>query len=443
MPSIKLKILPAVIFWLLLFVSPAISQTKAETVKIIFDITHAVKNDGAFNADCSSFSYKYDLNDCGFNKLTIIGKAEDLYSAIPWKDFELVNVDENVSFSHMDWISIFFSVPVSYRQNKDYTVAPYTELDTSFTRKVRCISMNIQKHKFEVFAKACQRMKILASAGQNSLLESRSILPTIKELPAISYYFKNPPPTKDFVWDVFFNTADYEKSKCENRSITFRFEERFMEATGLTVKKETPGKELLIHYPKVKEYWDYYCYSFCYDGATNGFGSRFRSSFLEEGFYSMNGEVYMFIGYRCKGDLNFLNPFSGRSYLDNFYTRYSHKANTHYCPYGEVDRQGDIDDCEREIATARSYGAKHSSEMIIAYNYEAELHNKLIAAIICNSKGEGIFSGLSDAPVKYLDLLYTIGLRNLDEGVLLFETNYNKKISSQIIAEQRASHSWN
>jgi hypothetical protein len=81
--------------------------------------------------------------------------------------------------------------------------------------------------------------------------------------------------------------------------------------------------------------------------------------------------------------------------------------------------------------------------MIIAYNYDAELHNNLLAAIICNSKGEGIFSGLSDAPAKYLDLLYTIGLRNLDEGALLFETNYNKKVSSQIIAEQRASHSWN
>ncbi len=433
-PSLKLRRLCArvmALYLLLLASAQTFAQTRQEATEIIIQITNAVKNEGGFSADCSVFNHKFELFDGNHYQVEKVGNAENTYTNIPWKDLAFVNIDDNLSFYEWDNVSIFFNAPVTFKMEKDYFAKGHN--DKTIFRKLRCIPMRIQKKQFAAFVKACRLLKALDAPAPPS---PKVLLPAITQLPQITFCESVKAPTKDFVEDVFYNAAYYDKTKITGAPFQYLFEQRLLEAAGVTINPNTPSADMKPHYLKVKEYWDNYCYSFSYNKQTGALGSVFGCTLLEEGFYSMNEEVLQFVGYRCGGNRNFLSPLSGRSYMDNVYTKYSKKAHVVWTSDGEHDSQSDIEDMEYEIKQQQLAGARHSSTMIERYKYDAVEHDKLILAIICNSKGDGVFANLVNNPEKYFLLLYTIGLRNVNEAVLLYETIYNKKLPLAFVKAQ-------
>ncbi len=78
---------------------------------------------------------------------------------------------------------------------------------------------------------------------------------------------------------------------------------------------------------------------------------------------------------------------------------------------------------------AKKFGFKSASAMINEYRFDPTAHQSLIEAIVCNSQGEGVLSGLKNDPEQYLLFIYRMGLRNFEEAVFIFEKIHQARIS--------------
>lgn len=241
-------------------------------------------------------------------------------------------------------------------------------------------------------------------------------LTSVSQLPTITYCEKIPPPSQDFVIGVLLDLYVEKESGFDHLGLSY--EGKLLSAAGIKWETMT-SEEIKTHYPEVREYWNKYCYSYSYKKSIGDVCNDRKTLIDVKG----DNFAFNFIGRICGANINYLNPFSGKTYLDVIYEdliRYS---------LAPDDFQSKVELLLSRISKAKKYGAKNSEEMIYEYMYNPIQHNELIEAIVCNSKGEGILSNLENNPEEYFYTLYKIGLRNFDEAVFLFEKTNNLKLS--------------
>ncbi|MBW8359289.1 MAG: hypothetical protein K0M63_05725 [Weeksellaceae bacterium] len=413
---------------LLLWCADSFSQTRneiAQQMRTIVngssyssDIQHH-KNE--MSADANSFAHESDSYlSVAFDRTERFARTTDRYTGIPWKDFDFVGQDK---ISRR--IYVFFSSPIP--QTHEVIYGPYfrkDHTDSSTGRTVRSILINIRTEDIDRFHQLCRQLKRL-DAG----LPAGNPVPAVKTLPSVPYCEKVPPPTAHQVFRTFFNMTEGEECQPEGWP---SYQCDLYQLVGVDIAAmQSEAVKLKQHL--LAEYWNRYGYSFSY---RSHIGQIWNSETTlmetaEDVTYSTG--VFLFLGYRLKANVNILNPYTGMTYYDNIAGDYGDEEHT-----AEPDTE-EIGHKFNAMVHAAKRSGLPSTHMLDLIKYDEATHTALVEAVVCNAKGEGIFSGLAGDPAQFMAYLHNIGLRNFDEAVFLFENIYQTTLTAAQKAQFRTT----
>jgi hypothetical protein len=408
------------------------AQSKSELFKriaTIIDAYEVVVNDLGMdirsdcNPDCSTISFFNNSSyNVSFDRVELVAHVENRYTDIPWKDFMYMT---RGSIYDRSQIFLVFSSPVTlrhymkfsdyYNKNRD-KLQDWTDAANS-TKQVHFIELEIPENQQSELLYLFQKLKA-ADAGLQPL-------PAITSLPEVDYCEKIKPPAKTLALQI--HNAVSQKSTCdlhEECEDYSKWECLLFTAAGVDLSKAIKTETVEKEYPKLKAYWDYYCYSFSIEDGMGVFNRNTTLLQINMHFADIDDNNCWFILSEYKANINYLNPFTGTNILDFYYYDYAEEVMTLLS--NDLRR---IQFKKGGIDFLLERGARHSQEMVFSYRYDKQSHKQLIEAIVCNSRGEGIFANLGDQPEKYFWHLYNVGLRNFQDAVLLYESIYQRKLS--------------
>lgn len=361
---------------------------------------------------CNTLTHSFDtFMSVTFTRSEKFARVSSTYKNIPWKNLTSIT-HEKISTSA---VYLFFSEAITQSRRLSYgNYFKNKYADGTAERSVRSIQLHIKNKDILVFESLCYKLKA-ADSVQNT-----PAVTMVKILPQILYSQKVLPPTKNETQSILFDsTTGYKCGAQEWPSYWCKFFK-----LGEIDISNMESDQMKAKSVEMQPYWNKYCYSFTTDNWRGIVGGSI-TTLLDINNDAGSSDAFGLIAFRVKGNVNFLNPFDGKNYFDHLYSIYGKKE--HYVEYDKEEVQREWEYLQ---SRAKRWGTKPSGYMLKQYKYNAEAHQELIEAILCNTQGEGVFSGLKSNPAQYLLQVYNVGLRNFDEAVFLFESSFKTQISS-------------
>ncbi|WP_124561904.1 hypothetical protein [Pedobacter sp. KBW01] len=391
------------------------TQIAAQLSKLINNSTYSDElqyYNNTIDANCNTLTHSFDtFQSVTFTRTEKFARVSSTYRNIPWKNLQSIT-HEKISTSA---VYLFFAEPIV--QSRKLTYGNYFKnkyTDGTTERSVRSIQLHIKNTDLLVFETLCYKLK-LADSAQNL----QAVAP-IKTLPQTLFSQKVLPPSKNEAQGIIFDsTTGYKCGPQEWPSYWCKFFKLGAIDISNMGSDEMKAKSL-----EMQAYWNKYCYSFT-TGDWRGITGGSITTLLDINNDTGSSDAFGLIAYRVKGNVNFLNPFNGKNYFDNLYASYGKKE--HYVEYEKEEVQREWEYLQ---SRAKRWGTKSSAYMLQQYKYNAQAHQELIEAILCNTQGEGVFAGLKSNPAQYLLQVYNVGIRNFEEAVFLFESSFKTQISS-------------